>query len=243
MHISLTCPKGGGVSTRSSPSRPMAAPMGAHPPSSIPASRPAPSAPTASATPPGVATFPTPASSPTIATTHSNNTIPSTQPTAATAAMPIDFLSVRGVLFDVDGTLVESDPLHFKAFQEILVELGFQGGRPIDLPFFRAHISGRHNPEIAADLFPEWEEGRRVAFYEDKEERFRRLAAGELEPLEGLREFMRWLRARGVATAAVTNAPRANAEMMIRAIGLEGGFQHLVLGEECVRAKPHPDPY
>jgi hypothetical protein len=34
---------------------------------------------------------------------------------AATASPQLDFLSLRGVLFDVDGTLVESDPLHFLA--------------------------------------------------------------------------------------------------------------------------------
>ncbi|GIM14661.1 hypothetical protein Vretimale_17610 [Volvox reticuliferus] len=159
------------------------------------------------------------------------------------APVPVDFLSIRGVLFDVDGTLVESDPLHFRAFQEILAEVGFDGGRPIDEAFFRRHISGRHNPEIAADLFPEWDEDRRTAFYLDKEERYRRLAAAGLEPLEGLREFLEWVRQRGLRTAAVTNAPRANAEMMLAALGIESCFEHLVLGEECTRAKPHPDPY
>ncbi|GIL60993.1 hypothetical protein Vafri_15417 [Volvox africanus] len=159
------------------------------------------------------------------------------------AQFPVNFLTIRGVLFDVDGTLVESDPLHFRAFQEILAEVGFNGGRPIDEVFFRRHISGRHNPEIAADLFPEWDEDRRTAFYLDKEERYRRLAAAGLEPLQGLREFLEWVRQRGLRTAAVTNAPRANAEMMLAALGVESCFEHLVLGEECMRAKPHPDPY
>jgi hypothetical protein len=68
--------------------------------------------------------------------------------------------------------------LHFQPFrfQKILVEVGFQGGAPITEAFFRSHISGRHNPEIAADLFPDWPEDKRVAFYEDKEQRFRDMA-------------------------------------------------------------------
>ncbi|EFJ43061.1 hypothetical protein VOLCADRAFT_66286 [Volvox carteri f. nagariensis] len=166
--------------------------------------------------------------------------------TLVDAAVPpaqLDLLSIRGVLFDVDGTLVESDPLHFRAFQEILLELGFNDGQPIDEAFFRRRISGRHNPAIAADLFPDWEEARRVAFYTEKEERYRRLAAAGLEPLEGLREFLEWVRQRGLRTAAVTNAPRVNAEMMLAALGIEAMFEHLVLGEECTRAKPYPDPY
>lgn len=91
-----------------------------------------------------------------------------------------DLLSVRAVLFDIDGTLTDSDPLHFLAFQEILIEKGFNGGAPIDEAFFRARISGRHNPEIAADLFPDWTVAQHVEFYTDKEQRFRDLA-GESE--------------------------------------------------------------
>ncbi|GLC35885.1 hypothetical protein PLESTF_001236300 [Pleodorina starrii] len=177
------------------------------------------------------------------ATTPASTTTTTTTTTPAAAAASLDFLSLRGVLFDVDGTLVESDPLHFRAFQEVLCELGFNGGQPIDEHFFRTRISGRHNPAISADLFPDWEEDRRTAFSEDKEERYRRLAAQGLQPVEGLREFLEWVRQRGLRTAAVTNAPRANAEMMLAALGLDSAFEHLVLGEECTRAKPHPDPY
>lgn len=147
------------------------------------------------------------------------------------------------MLFDIDGTLADSDPLHFAAFQEILVEAGFDGGHPIDEAFFRASISGRHNPEIAADLFPEWTEERRVAFYTDKEARFRRLAGTKLRRTEGLTEWIEWLQGRGVRMAAVTNAPRANTELMLGALGLARAFEAVVLGEDCARAKPHPDPY
>lgn len=47
----------------------------------------------------------------------------------------------------------------------------------------------------------------------------------------------------GIRKVAVTNAPRLNAELMLRALDLEGYFEHLVIGTECARAKPFPDPY
>jgi hypothetical protein len=78
------------------------------------------------------------------------------------------------------GTLTNSDPLHYIAFREILAELGYDGGRPISEAFFRQRISGRHNPEIAADLFPAWSQEAHVRFYEDKEARFRALAGAGL---------------------------------------------------------------
>ena len=161
---------------------------------------------------------------------------------AAAPALP-DLARIKGVLFDIDGTLTNSDPLHLLAFQEILSASGFNGGAPIDEEFFRTRISGRHNPEIAADLFPDWSEAARVQMYETKEARFRELAAAALTPMPGLHEFLAWTTAQGLRRVAVTNAPGANARMMLAGLTLEPFFEALVLGEECARAKPHPDPY
>lgn len=80
---------------------------------------------------------------------------------------------LQAVLFDVDGTLVNSDPLHFAAFQQILLQHDFNDNQPISLGFFRQHISGRHNPDIAADLFPHWDAARGSAFSDAKEHMFR----------------------------------------------------------------------
>lgn len=151
---------------------------------------------------------------------------------------------LRAVLFDIDGTLTNSDPLHFDAFVEILQEKGFDGGQPISEAFFRERISGRHNPEIAAELFPHWTKEQQDAFSDDKEQRFRNLAAQHgLQPMPGLPDFLDWVKSRGLRVAAVTNAPRANGEAILAALGLDGFFEHVVYGEDCERAKPHPDPY
>ena len=49
--------------------------------------------------------------------------------------------NIRGVLFDIDGTLVDTDDLHFRAFQEIFNELGFLvQGQPIDRHFYDTQI-------------------------------------------------------------------------------------------------------
>eukprot|EP00200_Dunaliella_tertiolecta_P004369 CAMPEP_0202355278 /NCGR_PEP_ID=MMETSP1126-20121109/10244_1 /ASSEMBLY_ACC=CAM_ASM_000457 /TAXON_ID=3047 /ORGANISM="Dunaliella tertiolecta, Strain CCMP1320" /LENGTH=241 /DNA_ID=CAMNT_0048947877 /DNA_START=156 /DNA_END=881 /DNA_ORIENTATION=+ len=150
---------------------------------------------------------------------------------------------VKGVLFDIDGTLCNSDPLHFKAFQELLIEHGYDGGKPIDEKFYRARISGRHNPEIAADLFPERPEEWRTWFYQTKEKCFRDMAGSKIRPLPGLERFMAWIHSRGLRSVAVTNAPRDNAEMMLKGLKLDNTFEALILGEECTRPKPFPDPY
>jgi beta-phosphoglucomutase-like phosphatase (HAD superfamily) len=70
-----------------------------------------------------------------------------------------------------------------------------------------------------------------------------RLAAGELKGLDGLQDLCKWIEDRNLKRAAVTNATRANAELMLSLLGLTSFFPVLVIGSECERAKPSPDPY
>ncbi|KAA3460317.1 haloacid dehalogenase-like hydrolase domain-containing protein Sgpp isoform X1 [Gossypium australe] len=153
-----------------------------------------------------------------------------------------DLAPLEAVLFDVDGTLCDSDPIHHQAFQEMLLEIGFNNGVPIDEEFFIKNIAGRHNDDIAATLFPD-DLPRGEKFLEDKEAMFRRLASDNLPPINGLYKLTKWIEDHGLKKAAVTNAPRPNAELMISKLGLKDFFDVVIVGSECERAKPYPDPY
>lgn len=52
------------------------------------------------------------------------------------------------MLFDMDGTLCDTDPLHHEVFRDLLLRHGKNGGVPIDDAFFRAKIAGRTNEAI-----------------------------------------------------------------------------------------------
>ncbi|XP_073288143.1 haloacid dehalogenase-like hydrolase domain-containing protein Sgpp [Primulina huaijiensis] len=149
---------------------------------------------------------------------------------------------LEAVLFDIDGTLCDSDPLHYYAFREMLQEIGFNGGVPITEDFFIDNISGKHNDDIASALFPN-DFGRGLKLVNDKEAMFRRLVKEKLEPVKGLYRLKKWIEDHNLKRAAVTNAPRANAELMISILGLTDFFHTLILGSDCDHAKPFPDPY
>ena len=70
-----------------------------------------------------------------------------------------------------------------------------------------------------------------------------RMAQGELKEVPGLFRLCDWIKSKGIRRVAVTNAPRKNAEQMINALGLSSFFEDLIIGAECERAKPFPDPY
>ncbi|MCL7027210.1 hypothetical protein MKW94_016550 [Papaver nudicaule] len=150
---------------------------------------------------------------------------------------------LEAVLFDIDGTLCDSDPLHFLAFRDMLQEMGFNDGVPIDEEFFIQKIAGKHNDDIGVILFPDWEPEKSHKWLVEKEAYFRRLAAEKLAPVKGLYKLCKWVEDRGLKRAAVTNAPKENAELALSSLGLTEFFQGVVLGDECERAKPFPDPY
>lgn len=142
---------------------------------------------------------------------------------------------VKAILFDLDGTLADTDPLHLLAWQEVLKPYGLK----VDPTFYRERISGRLNPEIVRDLLGlEGEEAERLIA--TKEARFRELAQG-LKPLPGLPEFLERIREKGLSWGVVTNAPRENAHHVLKALGLRPPL--LVLAEEVGQGKPDPLPY
>ncbi|KAI8545542.1 hypothetical protein RHMOL_Rhmol07G0047800 [Rhododendron molle] len=178
----------------------------------------------------------------------------------------LSFLApLEAILFDIDGTLCDSDPIHYLAFREMLQEIGFNGGAPITEEFFIQRISGKHNGQLCEVLLPDWDFPRAMKFMHDKEAFFRscclyqcqlfpylklqqqpppyRLAAENLQPMNGLNKLCKWIEDCGLKRAAVTNAPKSNAELLLSMLCLEDYFKTLVLAEECDRVKPFPDPY
>lgn len=139
-------------------------------------------------------------------------------------------------LFDLDGTLIETDDLHAQVFAEI----GARHGVEIDRARYDREIHGRLNEDIFGDLFPSEDPH---AMADEKEARFRERLGGEAEPMPGLHRLLDWAAARDLPMAIVTNAPRANADAMLSAIGLTGRFGLMITGGDLPRGKPDPLPY
>jgi HAD superfamily hydrolase (TIGR01509 family) len=142
------------------------------------------------------------------------------------------------LLFDLDGTIVHSDPLHFEVFRDLFAEYG----RPLEWEEFRLHISGRSNNEIFKHFLPDHPE-RAVELAERKEAEFRKRLAESVEPTPGVSALLDWAEARGIPFAVVTNAPRANAEAMLDAAGLASRFSAVIVEGDAPRGKPDPAPY
>lgn len=146
---------------------------------------------------------------------------------------------LRAILFDLDGTLANTDPIHFKTWRDLLTDYDLD----IDRDFYDDHFSGRLNIDIIQDILPHLspEEGKRLS--DRKEAEFRRRAETELIPLAGLPEFLQWTLSEHLKRAIVTNAPPTNAHFMLNMLQLKDFFSTVVIGEELAFGKPHPLPY
>jgi beta-phosphoglucomutase len=145
---------------------------------------------------------------------------------------------LKALIFDMDGTLVHSDPVHLEAFAEVLRAEGVD----ITEEIYRSQIIGRTNEAIFASLLPHLPVEQHETYADEKEATFRRMASN-LQPLEGLLELLDWAEARGIKVALVTNAPRLNADHMLEVLGLAGRFKVEITIEEVERGKPDPLPY
>ncbi len=146
---------------------------------------------------------------------------------------------LQALLFDLDGTLTNTDEIHFKVWQEELQPYGLS----LDREFYNQHFSGRLNQAIVAELLPHLSAAAAAALSDRKEAEFRRRAQGELQPLAGLSAILQWATVQQLQQAVVTNAPVANAELMLQALGLSTHFHTVVIAEQLERGKPDPLPY
>ena len=153
-------------------------------------------------------------------------------------------------LLDIDGTLVFTDELYFQVFVKLLTPLG----HVVDKDFYAANVHGKVDADVFKQLMPEGTpEEELLAMSRKKDACFVELynahvrENGEPPMLRGLPEALERAKGWGVRAIAVTNAQRGAGEASVAslraAIPAASIIEGLVIGAECTRAKPHPDPY
>jgi HAD superfamily hydrolase (TIGR01509 family) len=142
------------------------------------------------------------------------------------------------LLFDLDGTLVDTDDLHFAAFRDTLARYGVE----VSPDYYKSRIMGFNNAIIMQGLMPDHDVETHARIADEKEAHFRSIAT-DMRPLDGVLPLLDWIEARNLSKGVVTNATRENATLQLGAIGLADRFDTVVIGYELERAKPDPLPY
>jgi beta-phosphoglucomutase len=144
------------------------------------------------------------------------------------------------IIWDVDGTLLDTAEHHFRAWEQWAGEAGF--------PFTRADFAatfGMRNPEVIRKLFlPKATdaEARRIAF--DKEELYRQAVRRDgTELLPGVRKLLEQFHTSGLKQAIGSSAPRMNLELLLDVTGIRGFFATVVSGDDVNIGKPNPEVF
>jgi beta-phosphoglucomutase family hydrolase len=143
----------------------------------------------------------------------------------------------RAVLWDVDGTLVDSLEYHWLSWRAALSREGYALTREQFLSTF-----GRRNDEILRTYFGDDITMDRIARISlDKEEAYREMVRQRgIEPLPGVRRWLYQLKADGWRQAIASSAPHANLDVILAALDVRDCFDAIVSAEEVERGKPDP---
>ncbi|AZD11495.1 Beta-phosphoglucomutase [Pseudomonas chlororaphis] len=147
-------------------------------------------------------------------------------------------MKLSALLFDLDGTLIDTDDLHLNAYNQLLA----RWGKSMSLEYYKAHVMGFPDDMIFSGLFPQAPATQYPELAAQKEAMFR-AQLRETTPVPGVLRTLDYAQAAGIPMAVVTNAPRENAEAMLQGLGIAERFDALVIGGELARGKPDPLPY
>lgn len=147
--------------------------------------------------------------------------------------------AVSGALiFDMDGVIVDSMPVHTAAWRVYLRRLG------IECNDIERRMHGLRNDDIVVDFIdPHLKPGEILAHGAAKEALYREMVADELESrlVPGIRQFL--ARHKGGRLAVASNAEPANVEFVLERAGLREYFRVVVDGMQVRNPKPFPDIY
>jgi HAD superfamily hydrolase (TIGR01509 family) len=141
------------------------------------------------------------------------------------------------VLWDLDGTLIDSGDYHFRAWRDTLAT----AGRDLSPEAFAASF-GQFNDTIVRRWFgPELTASEVERISEEKETRYRTWLLREgVELLPGAEAWLRRLQQEGWRQALATSAPPANVEAVLKAVDIRPFLDAVVSAADVPRGKPDP---
>jgi beta-phosphoglucomutase len=147
---------------------------------------------------------------------------------------------IKAVLWDLDGTLVDSAEFHWQAWRDICDA----EGTPITYEQFVEAFGKRNDLILTSWLGADLDPVRMARLGDAKESHFRELVrAHGIAPLPGVREWVARLRDEGWRHAIATSAPRLNLETLIDALDMRAYFDAGIAAEDVTHGKPDPEVF
>lgn len=151
-------------------------------------------------------------------------------------------LKIEAVIWDVDGTMVNSEPLHIAAWERALAELGFHFSDVSEN--IKNTMAGKKPDAIAEEMVHDLGlplEPQKLL--ERKMLLFLNSVSSDLKPMPGLEVSVPKISKRGFKQAIGTSMTRKYVTIILQKFGLEKYFSAVVTGEEVRKGKPDPETF
>ena len=146
---------------------------------------------------------------------------------------------IKGIIFDMDGTIVDSLPYHHEAwkifFNENQVEnfsdklKDYKGGGTLDL--MKAVYGNKYSLKDLKNMSDE------------KEVIFRDIYKGKINPIEGFKKFLIDIKSKHILVGLASNAVRKNVSLIINELNIFNDFDSIICGDEVNNGKPNPEMF
>jgi len=146
---------------------------------------------------------------------------------------------IKGVIFDMDGTIVDSLPYHYRAwetfFEENKVEnfseklKDYKGGGTLDL--------------MTAVYGDKYSRKELKIMTDDKEIIFREIYKNNVLPIKGFMEIFELIKSKKILVGLASNAIRKNVKMILSELKIYEKFDSIICGDEVEKGKPDPEMF
>ncbi len=146
---------------------------------------------------------------------------------------------LRGVLFDMDGVIIDSEPYHYEIETGLFETLGIHLSESERLSFVGLSsrsmwelIRGRYKLPLSAESLVDMDRQRRISFFRSLD---------RIVPIKGVPELLQMLASAEITTALASSSPEALIDIIITRLGFAEHFAVRVSGDSVAAGKPAPD--
>lgn len=146
----------------------------------------------------------------------------------------------RAFIFDMDGVIIDSEPIHLEIGVSVMRELGLEPSEKEIHEFVGVSnkdmwtiLIERHGMNQPLDYILELHKSLKI----------KRFSTEKLDPVEGIPELAAQIRNAGLKIALATSSPRFLAEHILNQLGLLSYFDAMVTADDIKRSKPDPEVF
>ena len=148
---------------------------------------------------------------------------------------------LKAIIFDLDGTLVDSLPYHHESWRIFFKKNNIEEN---DFNEIYKNYKGGGTLELMSSVFGDiYTKDELEKMSDDKEVIFRDIYRSKIFPINGLRKFLDSLKKNNILLSIGSNAIRKNVLMTIKELGITNYFSSIICGDEVSKGKPDPEMY